>query len=267
MKVFEIHNGETKGITGYLFYYERSARFYTELLYGLDEWEVPAMFYSSVKSGEYSIGPKLSMKWVMQRIIPAERQNIASVLKENHLREYDEFKLLRLSEGRCAQDDDYITEIGMEMLPEEILFRLSKKIKDVIPLTRYRALVFFCDGCVRNTDLKALVADDRLFTAVMSDEKLFMRIRLSPGGNGLEWDADRIIPAEQLYDSGIETDLGYDDILNFVNLRLLDTSQLSRHLNVSRQYVNQLVDKDKLTPVAILTNTQLFSSADIERGL
>ena len=267
MKIFEIHNDETKWITGYLFYYEHSARFYTELPRRLDEWKVPAMFYSSVKRGEYSIGHKLSMKWVMQRIIPAERQNIASVLKENHLKEYDEYKLLRLSEGRCAQDDDYITETGVEMLPEEILLRLSKKIKDVIPLSRYRALIFFCDGKARNTDLKALVADDRLFAAVMSDEKLFMRIKLSPGGNGLEWDADRIIPAEQLYNSGTETALGYDDILNFVNLRLLDTSQLSRRLDVSRQYINQLVDKDKLTPVSILTNTQLFSSADIERGL
>ncbi|MCR4749729.1 MAG: DUF2442 domain-containing protein, partial [Lachnospiraceae bacterium] len=238
MKIFEIRDGETKYVTGYLFYYERSSRFYVELPSSLNEWEVPAMFYSNVKRGQYSIGPDRSMKWVMQRIIPAERQNIASILKENHLTEYDEYKLLQLSEGRCAQDDDYITEIGIDRLPEEIIKRLSKKIQDVIPLSVYNALIFFCDGKTTKTNLKSLVSDNRLFSAVMSDEERFMRIKLSPGGNGLEWDEARIIPAELLYDSGEEIDIRYDDILNFTKVRLLDTTQLSKRLDVSRQYIN-----------------------------
>lgn len=266
MKIFEIRNGETKKVTGYLFYYERCKRFYIELPGHLDEWEVPAMFYSNVKRGEYSIGPERSMKWVKQRIIPAERQNIASILKDNKLKEYDEYKLLLLSEGRCAQDDDYIIETCMEMLPEEILARLSKKIRDVLPLSGYHALIFFCDSRTVKADLKALVADNRLFENVVSDEERFMRIKLSPGGNGLEWDEDRIIPAELLYKTGTEIDITYEDILNFIKIRLLDTSLLSRMLNVSRQYINQMVDKDRLHPVSVLTNTQLFASAETERN-
>ncbi len=76
---------------------------------------------------------------------------------------------------------------------------------------------------------------------------------------------DPWIPAELLYDSGEEIDIRYDDILNFTKVRLLDTTQLSKRLDVSRQYINQLVDKEKLHPVSHLTNTQLFTMSEIER--
>ncbi len=54
------------------------------------------------------------------RIIPTDQQNLGQVLKENGLKEYDEYSLLMLSMGRCAQDDYYLAPIEDGELPKEI---------------------------------------------------------------------------------------------------------------------------------------------------
>ena len=92
MIVFEIHNkAENRRLLGYLFYYDRSKRFYTELLSDLDEWSAPFIFAGHVKRCEYSIDSVWSKKFVNQRIIPLDRQNLGSILKENGLKTYDEY--------------------------------------------------------------------------------------------------------------------------------------------------------------------------------
>ena len=42
------------------------------------------------------------------------------ILRDNHLKEYDEYELLMLAMGRCAQDDYYLVPIDEKELPEEI---------------------------------------------------------------------------------------------------------------------------------------------------
>jgi hypothetical protein len=46
--------------------------------------------------------------------------NLVQVQKENGLKEYDEYRLLMLSMGRCAQDDYYLVPMEEGELPEEI---------------------------------------------------------------------------------------------------------------------------------------------------
>lgn len=41
------------------------------------------------------------------------------VLKENGLDFYDEYELLMLADGRCAQDDYYLVPVKLEELPEQ----------------------------------------------------------------------------------------------------------------------------------------------------
>ena len=56
MIVFEIHDkAEKNKMLGYLFFYERSRRFFAEILSELDEWNAPFIFESHVKRGIYSI--------------------------------------------------------------------------------------------------------------------------------------------------------------------------------------------------------------------
>lgn len=272
MTVFEIRDLSQKTetgtdrILGYLFYYEQSKRFFVELLSELSEWEAPAMFFGNVKRGVYSIDSEWSMKWVRQRIIPSERQNMGSILKTNHLTEYDEYKLLVLSTGRCAQDELYIKRTDLEKLRKEILERMTKKVRDVMTMSERRAIIFFRDDSARVIDLGRLLSSKRIFENILANRDVFSRAKTSPGGNGIEWDEYHVVPAEQLYQLGERVDIRYEDLLAFAKNRMVDTSGLTEMLGVSRQYINQLVKQDRLRPVLKGSGIQVFLKADIEGG-
>ena len=109
MRIFAIKDDTLSQeiVLGYLIYYENAKAFYIELPDDADPWETPLLLSSFVKRGERSVSSYWSRLWVQQRIIPRDRQNIGQVLKENGLKEYDEFQLLMLTMGRCAQDECY----------------------------------------------------------------------------------------------------------------------------------------------------------------
>lgn len=268
--IFEIRDaaqplGHNRGrLVGYLFYFERSRRFYAEVPCELDEWEAPAMFYGHVKRGIYSIDSKWSMKWVGQRIIPAERQNINEILKENGLKTYDEYKLLCLSEGRCAQDELYIVKIEPEQIITEVQERLQKKVADVLPLPGNRIAVFFKDGNARIIDAGKFLEKQDAFRRVLREAAIFDRVKVAPGGNGIEWDEDRSVMAETLYDAGEPIGIGFDDLVRYAGRRLVDTTEACTLLGVSRQYINQLVKQGRLHPVLSGEKSRVFSRAEIE---
>lgn len=249
-------------ILGYLFFSDASGRFYTELLPDLSVWDAPPIFLSHVRRKVYSIDSVWTMKWVRQRIIPAERQNIGAVLKAYHLRIYDEYQLLLRSEGRCAQDEEYIEKTTE--LPTPILDRLHKKVKDVVIRPNGQALVFFIDDMTRVINLHLLLENRAGFRRILSSPEILRSVSVSPFGNGIEWDEARSIPAEELRESGKEIDLSYDDLLSFVQTRCIDTSSLTEQLGVSRQYIHQLVKQDRLHPISFGGNYQLFARTDTE---
>ena len=191
MTIFAIRDGSRKTpdgadmTVGFLFYFERAKRFYAELPSDLGKWDVPAMFYGQVGRKNHSIDHELALKWVRQRIVPAERQNIASILKDNNLKEYDEYRLLVLSAGRCAQDDQYIVRADEGDLPDDIRSRLATNVRDVMTLSGRTALVFFCDGSSRTIDIGKMTADDIVFKNVMEKDDVFCSVRISPGGFGI----------------------------------------------------------------------------------
>ena len=265
MIVFEIRNkAEKRRLLGYLFYYERSKRFFTEILEELDEWNAPFIFAGHIKRGIYSIDSIWSRKFVSQRIIPTDRQNLGSILKANGLKTYDEYKLLQLSEGRCAQDELYIVRIQMGEILPQIRKRLDEKVMDVMALQDRRALVFFRDGKSCIADMKSLCGDQRIFGKVLSDDEGFRALHVSPGGNGVEWDEERYIPSWQLRSSGIDAGIIYEDLIGFIKDRLIDTAQTTAILNCSRQYVNQLVDTGCLHPVREGSNSNIYLRSSIE---
>ena len=265
MITFEIRDKAEKGrLLGYLLYYERSKRFFAELLSELDEWSAPFLFAGHVKRGIYSVDSLWSRRFVAQRIIPPDRQNLGGLLKENGLRAYDELKLLQLSEGRCAQDDLYLVRIHEEEILPEIQMRLRKKVMDVMALREHRTLVFFKDGISCIVDVKAICGENRLFGNVLGNEEVFRNVRVSPGGNGIEWGEERFLSAEQLRQNGKKADLAYEDMIGFVKTRLMDTAETTKILNCSRQYVKQLGDQERLMPVREGGNSSIFLKGEIE---
>lgn len=269
MAVFEIRDAAEKTadedfLTGFLFYYEKSRRFYVELLSENDEWSAPFIFAGGVSKGIFSFGPPLADSFVRQRIIPRDRQNLGSILKVNNLREYDEYRLLLLSEGRCSQDDLYLKKTDAELLPEEILQRLGRKVKDVIPMEGHKLTVFFNDKTVRLCHLDELVKGRREFDKILSDSEIFMAVKLSPGGNGIEWGTERIISAEELRENGAPAEISYESLLSFVKYRLADTTETAAIIDCSRQYIGQLVREERLHSVREGSNNNLFLKSEIE---
>lgn len=253
-------------LLGYLFYYERSRRFFTELLSDVDEWECPFIFEDYVKRREYSIDSERSMKFVGQRIIPHERQNIGEILRNNRLKEYDEYSLLVLSEGRCAQDNLYIEKTDEEHLADEIRLRLMRKVSDVIPISGERLLVFFKDDTTGIVNVMDIVEKDKGFVSMLrrEDGRYFNNANVAPGGNGVEWGSGRFISAEKLYETAETLPLNMADILNMVRYRMADTTDATKELGCSRQYINQLVKDGKLNNVMNTSNNKLFLRSELE---
>lgn len=256
---------QDKYLVGYLFYYERSRRFFAELPEDVDEWKAPFLFSSFVKRNIRSIDSEWSMKFVQQRIIPPDRQNLGDILKANNLSEYDEYKLLQLSEGRCAQDELFLVKISADKLLPEIASRLNRKVRDILPMTDHRATVFFMDDTARIIALKELCASDRRFDHIFRNDDLFRNVRVSPGGNGIEWGEERFLSAERLYPAGSKSPLHYSDLLSYVKKRVIDTTETAELLNCSRQYINQLTKNEKLLPLKSGSNNNLFLKSDPEK--
>ena len=52
------------------------------------------------------------VRWVSARIVPPNRQNIADILNDCGLSEYDEFSLMLSTEGRGQMDKYHIKELS-----------------------------------------------------------------------------------------------------------------------------------------------------------
>ena len=129
MRIFAIRDesAETQKDLAYLLYYELEKRFYIELPEGADPWELPLLLDSFVKQNETTVNSYWSKIWVQQRIIPTDRQNIGEILRDNQIEEYDEYELLMLAMGRCAQDDYYLVPIDEKDLPEYLPCRRRRR--------------------------------------------------------------------------------------------------------------------------------------------
>ena len=267
MVIFEIRDDSIKmnHLLGYLFYFERSKRFYAELMPDLTEWDAPFIFSAFVKKGLFSIDASWSERFVNQRIVPTDRQNLGTILRDNKLNEYNIYKLLLLSEGRCAQDEIYLNKIHEDDLRDEIKDRLKRKVRDLLPVSDFSIYISFQDGHQTYLNCDDFLSGNRTFTRVISDKEVFMKAKVSPGGNGIEWGDNLSIPAESLYKQKECQGIPFELIDSFIAKRLVDTTEAVELLNCSRQYINQLVKDGKLIPNRVLSNNNLFLRSDLER--
>lgn len=264
MKIFAVRdaNDLTEKDLAYLLYYEKEKVFYIELPEDADFWNTPLLLSSFAKRNIRTINPYYSKLWVQQRIIPSDRQNLGQILKENGLKEYDEFELLMLANGRCEQDDYYLSPVVGAYL-ERFKKRYRYKVEDVVPLEKGTLLVFFRDGMVRKCDAKVLLGDK--YHGIWSNTELFCGVSVQVGGYGVAWGEVCSIPDEKLYVSGIEMPLSIEDFGSFVKNRVVSTSEATELLDCSRQNIDDLIRRKKLVPIKTDTKTKLFYKRDIEQ--
>ena len=181
-------------ILGYLIYHETSKAFFIELPDGADSWDMPLLLSSFADRGEYSIDSNWSRRFVQQRIIPQDRQNIGQILRDNGVKEYDEFSLLMLTMGRCEQDDCYLEEIPSDPLPELLARRWKTKVEEVVPLECPRLLVFFANGTAKVIDSQELSSPTT--APYLASQERFNTVEVQPDGFGVYWNNQAMLHTE-----------------------------------------------------------------------
>lgn len=267
MKIFAIRDESDakKKDLAYLFYYEVEKQFYIELPEDADPWETPLILSSFVKRKEKTVHSYWSKVWVQQRIVPPDRQNLGQILKDNGLKEYDEYDLLMLSMGRCAQDDCYLVPMKEEDLPEAVRSRFLKRVEDVVPLEEYHLLVFFRDGKIKKCSMRDIFQGDKRFGILLKQEELFYHVRMQTGGYGVSWDINMEVADTVLYHRGLDIPLSAADFKNFVAHRVVTAGEAAELLGCSRQNIDDLTRRDKLHPIKTGAKTTLYLKGEVLR--
>lgn len=262
MRSYNIIDGDLNQNIGCLICYEKSEDCVVELIDGIDEWKAPLLFDRFVKEGVYTIPRKASKLWVEERVIPSDRQNLASMLKNHKLREYNVFKMLDISKGICAQDNMYIKPINE--IPKYIELRMKEYVRECAPLSNGRLLCFFNDCTARIMQLSEFEDIDKI-EYVLRDEKLFGSLRVVTGGRCVTFNDSIDIPAYRLRQSGVDVPISLDDFITFAKLNILDTTDSCNMIECSRQNLAYLTKKQKLIPIKESVRGNLYLKADLER--
>lgn len=263
MKAYEIVNQENDSIIGTLLYYEKGKSFLVELAPGLNEWTAPLLMSGFVKKGQYTIPKDISFLWVKARVVPSERQNIQSILNTHKLKEYDEMKLLELSEGRCSQDSLFIRKT--EMLPAYVKERQSKNLTDCLVSEYGYYICFFADGTIRKVD--PLKIRDANVPQFPKNPELLRSAKVGTGGYSVTLDDAYDIPASVLYREGAVIPLRAEDFTAYVSKNVMDTTQSCELLECSRQNLSYLVKQEQLHPIREEVKGSLFRKGDILRKM
>lgn len=265
MKIFAIRDEsmEIQKDLAYLLYYEMEKRFYIELPDDADPWKLPLLLDSFGKKNETTVNSYWSKIWVQQRIIPTDRQNIAEILRDNQLEEYDEYELLMLAMGRCAQDDYYLVPMDEKGLPDEIIKRSTTKIEDVLPLGNYNLLVFFRDGVIKKCDLKQYFEKKPEFQILLKKPEYFEHVQMQTGGYGVSWDVNMNVLDSELYRMGESIPLTAADFQSFVVHRVVNASEAAELLGCSRQNIMDLTKRGKLHPIKTSEKNTLYLKSEI----
>ena len=265
MKIYAIRDesAETQKDLAYLFYYETEKKFYIELPENADPWETPLLLDSFVKRNELTVNSYWSLKWVQQRIVPTDRQNLGAILRDNGLKEYDEYKLLMLAMGRCAQDDYYLVPMDENDLPKEIKKRYATRVEDVLLLDNFCLLVFFKNGTAKKCDLKAYFGEIKPFHILLKKPEYFNAVRIQTGGYGVTWDVNMTISDTVLYQMGKKVPLMMDDFRNFIAQRVVNATEAAEILNCSRQNIIDLTKRGKLHPIKSSEKNTLYLKSEV----
>lgn len=259
MKSYEIIDSENLNNIGIILYYEKNRVFIIELNDSLDEWSAPLLFSGLVKKGIFTVPRDISLAWVNERIIPNSRQNIDAVLSNHHLKEYDEMKLLELSEGRCSQDSLFIRKT--DILPDYVTSRMNRNLVDFVLLDNNEGLCFFADDTVKIIFL----SDFEEVSDFLSNHSFIRTGQIGCGGYYLTFNDSVDIPAEKIYKLGMTIPLKRDDFITFLD-NILDTSESCKLLNCSRQNLSYLVKQKQLTVAKPNVNGNLFMKGDVLRN-
>lgn len=266
MKTYAIKNDydSTGKIYGILFYYENEDVFQIEIPGNIDYWEAPPIMDSFIKRGKLTVDTMYSRKWVENRIVPPERQNIGMILRDNHLDHYDEFKLLLKGTGRCAQDDFYIEKTSIDEIPAEIRQRVNKNIECFYRFSENSFIFFLKSGETLRLDYEQTSNDELLrFKRLFSYYNPALDLSVAAGGGSLRLGLQHEVTRETILSESQAIPFSLSDFRALVSNALVTTDEAAQMLNCSRQNIDSLVKRGKLTPVKESPKGKVFLKQDV----
>ena len=275
MKIFAIKDAEGEpGIDlGYFFWIEKTNEYYIELNEELDEWDFPFILDSFARRGEWTVDGYHTELFIAQRIVPSDRQNIGAILKANGLETYDEVRLFLLADGRCAQDSCYIQPISREQLPDQIKRRRRKCISGAARLQSGGFLISFADGEIGLLPVEmqdAKEGKDRWeaqLRRTLAYAKGASELRIGAGGAELDFGGKKRIPYSAVAQRTIPLPVRMDELYHFALSNILTTQDMVDQLGCSRQNINDLVKRGRITPLPVNARVQLFPRSEYQKLL
>ena len=266
MKSYAIYDEELdRRLIGCLFYYKKSQSFIIELNEELDEWEAPLLFQRLVREKKYTVPREFSLMWVKERVIPSGRQNIGSILRNHKLKNYSEMALLRLSRGRCSQDNCYIEEIELEDIPDYVKERMRKNVCECFPTEDNQLVCLFYDDVVKKVELLRLIKQYKELIYVLKNRNLLDGVKVGTGGYSVIFNDSIEIQVSDLRAAGQTIPLTSGDFYNFVCRNVIDTTKTCDMLQCSRQNLSYLVKEKKITPIICGTKENLYLKGGVEK--
>lgn len=216
---------------------------YIELNEGLEEY--PIFFQSFINKNKYTINSYWTYKWINERIVPYERGNINSILKDNKIPYYNELLLLISSKGNSSMDDNYIEEMKESVLDDKIKNRMEYHIIDFIPLD-HQLIAFLKNN-------KSYILDN-----INEKEIPFLSIF----GNEIIYNSKDRYDYLFIRDNGKEFPLSYNALIHYINNNVLTSKEIVNQFGFSRQYLNSLKKENNILSLNnglyILNSIKLF---------
>lgn len=94
-----------------LSYDEDNDLYHISIPLSVDPDDLPAIPGILARKGIREIDDKWARRFVRERVVPPDRQNIGMILRELGMGYYSEFPLLVHTSGRCSMDEFFIEEI------------------------------------------------------------------------------------------------------------------------------------------------------------
>jgi len=267
MKIYAIikEYENVKDEIAYLFYYEDTDSAYIEIPKDKTEWEVPLILDHFVRDGSYIVPSSWTYKWACNRVIPADRQNIASILKENNMSEYNVYKLLFISDGRCAQDDCYIKLIREADLPESIKERQRDRISNAQIYKDTSFLISLESGEMGVLDIADVTAMETRNKHILRYAHLLAEYEISCGGSAINWNDDNEITYLEMKEKIRPLGITEKELMDFVLSGLVSTTEATQMLGCSRQNLDDMVKRGRLKPVCSISNNKLYKKSDLRK--
>lgn len=261
MKVCSIYNlhDSKKNPVAFLLYYEKKCYFRIRICPESEIENLPFLLTIFAEQGHYNIGDYWSRRFVQSRIVPPDRQNLGTILKDCNMDYYDEYALLLKSRGKCSHDDYAVEEIAVSQYlckMQEDLF-----VEDMVT-DGNDFLVFFSNEETRKYAVNELTQKEEYQNYIREH---FMDYRIMPGGFELNWNDVFYVDVDYLKAHGTREQIPYQYFKNFVKNNISDTAKVCDTLQCTRQNVDELVKRERLNPVRVCAKNKLFLNADIER--